>query len=238
MLRALMALFVALTIAAPAATAQAPTQDTAWFYIVSNQVQGPYLLGEVQDMARQGVIRPSTQVHGPGRGWAFARDTPELQQFLADAAPPPPPGAPVPPSYPPAAPAYPPAPSYPPEPPVQPVAPVDRKAEMEGYLIGHWRTVSRQEMAGRQFETTLEFDFRADGSYGGFISTSMPDSPDLQPLTEEMRGRWQVLPLDAKSLVLTTDVGNGMPPEQVALTIVDDATMVSNDGRNRYIRVR
>lgn len=229
MLRALVALFFLAFAAAPAASAQAPTDATAWFYIVNNQVQGPYLLGGMQDMAQRGVIRPSTQVHGPGRSWAFAKDTQELQPFLDGAAPPPGAPKPMPPSYP---------PSYPPEEPVAGPPVVDATRTLEAFLVGHWRTVSHQDMAGRTFETTLEYDFRADGTFGGFMSTSMPDSPGLQPLTEQMRGTWQISALDAQAMVLTLSRGPGMPPDQVALTIVDDATMVAGEGKDRYIRVR
>jgi len=227
MLRALMAFFLVMMFAAPAANAEgAPPldQSTAWFYLAGNQTQGPYSLSEMENLTRQGVIRPSTQVHHPVTGWAFAKDIPELQGLLSEVAPPPPPpGIPVPTP-----------PSYPPD--VSGAA-NDPAREIEAFLVGRWRTVARQEMGGQQFETTLEFDFRADGSYGGYISTRMPESPDLQPLTEQMRGTWSILLLDAKSFVLTTDTGIGQP-EQVALDIADDATMISSDGRSRYIRVR
>jgi hypothetical protein len=229
MLRALLALIFALSIAAPAGAQGAPPldQSTAWFYLVGNQTQGPLPLDEMQDLTRQGVIRPSTQVHSPARGWAFAKDTPELQPYLSDAAPvATPPSPPVPPYVPPQAPG---------------AATGGVQAELDraisDFLIGGWTSLQRSVMAGRAFETTTAFHFRADGSYDAIMSTAMPEARDLPPTSDQTRGYWTARALDPDRFLLTLDQQNGLPPDQFAFRVDGQNAMVTTDGAIRLERL-
>ncbi len=216
-------IFLAVSAAAPAARAAspAPTDATAWYYIERNEVQGPYLLPELRDKAEEGVIRPATQVHGPGRPWAFARDTPELRGYLVSA-----PAAPQP-TAPPARPA-----------PVAP--PVQRGPDLVDaeFLLGGWRAVSRQSMAGRQIETTAEFRFRADEVYESVVTTAIVSGPGQQPAVARSTGRWSVTPLSGGLALLTLESAAGGAPEHITLSADGPDGMVGVDDRTRYQRVR
>ncbi len=221
MLRALLALIFAVSMAARPASAQGapPAPRADWYYVASNQVLGGYTLGEMQDMATRGVIRPATQVYDPALGWAYAKDTPDLQRYLAEVAPPPAPSAP------------------PPATPSGDTVQAELDARIAAVLEGGWRSVQRETIAGRAFETTTELHFRRDGSYEGFMATALPASPDLQPLTEPMSGRWTARALAPDRFVLSLDGGKGLPPDQMALKIENNAVMVSTDGQTRFERV-
>ncbi len=221
MLRALLALMFVFAALAPNASAQpAPVAAAEWYYVSGNQVQGPHTLDEMQTMTARGIIRPTTQVYDPAAGWAFARDTPALRAHLVDAAP---------------------APSRPPPPVSGPGSAAGQQMlddEARAFLLGGWRMVTTESMAGRRFESTVRYEFRADGNYAGSLSTRMPDSPDLPPLTEPLQGAWSVRALNAGEFLITLDTGFGLPPETLALAVENDDTLVTTDGRHRYERVR
>lgn len=229
MLRALLALVFAFALAAPPAlAARAPAGPAAdWYYVAGNQVQGGYTLSEMEDMAARGVIRPATQVYDPAAGWAYAKDTPALRRFLGDA----PSAGPV------TAPSRQPAPPRPASanPPVP--GPQTLDDEARAFLLGGWRSVTTETIAGRRFETTVQYQFRPDGTYGGSVSTRLPDSPGQPPLADLIGGSWSVRATSANAFLIALAPDNGAPPDTLAVNSPDGRTLVSPDGRTRYERV-
>ena len=228
MLRVILAVLFTLALGAPLAAAQPapppppPGMEAGWYYVGGNRAQGPYTLPEMQDMATRGIIRASTQVYDPRAGWAFAKDTPALQPYLGEPVAGPPPAAPRP-------------------PPVdEPRPPTDYETlerETRVYLLGGWRMVATDTVGTQRFEVTVRYEFRADGSFVGVMSTRMPSSPDVPEISEPMDGVWTVRALNARELIISLDRRNGLEPDILALERVGDDVMASRDGRNRYERV-
>lgn len=232
-------LLAAIALIASIFTAEArppQSQAEAWFYIARNAVEGPYGIAEMRHLAADGVIRPTTQVYDPAKGWAFAKDTPALQRALGGGQPETPKRA---------------APVTGPEirteplpvpPPVPPQASrMSVQAELDrtirDFLVGGWRSTEASAMLDRDFTLTVDYRFRADGTYDGVLSTTMPDAPDLPPTTETTRGTWRVTARSPESFTLTLEEDAGLPFDETALRIESRSDMISADGAVRYRRI-
>ncbi len=262
MLRLILVVLAVFALALPSAAAtKSLGQSEAWFYIARNQVIGPYAEREIVNLAEDGVIRSSTQVFDPARGWAFAKDMPVLQPYVG-AAPssarrPAPPAAPEPPAYvpPPQSynpPQYAPVPPYvPPPAPVPPpqtydVKPVEPSgsvsAELEraigDYLAGTWSSRVTQEISGSAFDTAVEHTFRPGGSYEALVTVSAAYAPAMEPTREIVSGVWRVRPLSPDRFVLTIDGPDGVKIDEKTMRIDSNGAMSSVENGVTFNRVR
>ena len=254
MLRLIHAFVAMIALAVPAAAGpNGITQAESWFYIERNVTKGPLYEAEVVRLAEDGVIRASTQVFEPGRGWTFAKNIPALQPYVGgtpSARP-----APQRPQYdsgPLVEPApQPVSPGYVP-PPVS-GAPIGQRPgyaapsgdagdeltrAIGNYLSGTWRTVTRNDYGGAVFEHSTDLNFRPDGSFDGTMTAVMLNAAGTPPSTEPVSGTWRITPLAADRFILAMDEPTGVPFDEVTLRIEGRSAMVSPDGSIRYDRIR
>ena len=231
MLRLILALLAGLMLAASAAAApKGLTQDQAWFYVERNVSKGPCAAFEMVELAADGVIRPSTQVFEPGRGWAFAKDVPLLQPHFGV--------APRPAAGPAEAAPRRPRPQFSVEaPPVggayieNPNAPAAAGAawqrEIGTYLAGTWRPQSTQTVLGVVIEASADFVFRPDGGY----ETAVPAGSGRSAPHDGVTGIWRIQALSPERFVLILLDREGRAIEEKTLDIEDADTMrVIEDG--------
>lgn len=232
MFRLLLAVFALIASIFTAEARSPQSQAEAWFYLSRNAVEGPYELREMQDLAADGVIRPTTQVYDPAKGWAFAKDTPALQRALGGGQPE---------TLKRTAPVTGPEIYSEPLPVAPPPSAQSVQAELDrtirDFVAGGWRSTEASAMLDRDFTLTVDYRFRPDGTYDGVLSTTIPDAPDLPPTTETTRGVWRVAARTPESFILTLEEDGGAPFDETELRIESRSTMISADGQVRYRRL-
>ncbi|MFT3810240.1 MAG: DUF4339 domain-containing protein [Micropepsaceae bacterium] len=253
MLRLIQAFAAMIVLALPAAAGpNGITQAESWFYIERNVTKGPLYERQIVELAEDGVIRASTQVFEPGRGWTFARNIPALQPHVGGAAAG---GRSAAPQRPqrseaelwsgplvmPAPRAEAPRAGVTP-PPTHDVPPASVEAELEralgAHLVGSWRSSVIQEVSGSTFETVTEQTFHPGGSYEAAIFVTLPHVTGMPPRRDQVSGVWRIRPLSPDRFVLTIEGPDGVTIDEKTMRIENDAAMRSIETGVTFSRIR